>query len=626
VNMYKRTLAAIRPYWKQLALASGSAALNAMFSGLLVWLGGPLMMSLFRVQGMAGMPDVATPTTPLPTGGSGFWGSVASAVAALKDAMKGMIDQWVASDTRSGMLLNFCILILAVVLAKNFFMYFQGFFTIYVQQSMMKNFRDRLFEKYQRLSLDYFHQRRTGQVMSRITNDVVVLNESIDLGFNRLVTDSIFVLLLFSFLVILSWKLTLMAMIVLPMVFGFIWFIGKTMRRYSARSQERMADVNSVLEEAVSNIRIVKAFSMEQFEAGRFFGATYRYFRALLRMARIRALASPINDTLTTIAGVSILLFAGSQIMSGKGELDAGDFMTFILAMFSLIKPVKSLSDIHVRLQEGMAAADRIFEVLDTPEQIADKPDARTIGSFQTEIRYEHVSFAYNTQEPVLVDISFEVKKGEVVALVGPSGAGKSTMFDLLPRFYDPQEGRITIDGLDIRDLTLSSLRGLMGIVTQETFLFNDTIFNNIAYGMTGVAEERVIEAARVANAHEFIMQFEKGYQTVVGNRGEMLSGGQRQRLAIARALLKNPEVLIFDEATSSLDTESEVLVQEAIDRLMSNRTTLVIAHRLSTIKHATRIMVLSDGRIRECGTHADLMQQGGLYARLYAMQFRNDD
>ncbi|MEW6049452.1 MAG: ABC transporter ATP-binding protein [Candidatus Zixiibacteriota bacterium] len=630
MNIYRRTFAAIKLYWKQLVLASSSAALHAIFSGLLVWMAGPLLMNLFQVQGLPGvsdmpMPDSAIQQLPQPAADSaGFWGSVARAAVNLKEGMKGIIDNLVAADSRSEMLVNFCIIILVVVLAKNLFLYLQSFFTIYVQQSMMRSFRDRLFDKYQRLSLDYFHQRRTGQVMSRITSDVVVLNESIDLGFNRLVTDSVFVLVLFAFLVILSWKLTLLAMVILPVVFGFIWFVGKKMRRYSARSQERMADVNSVLEESVSNIRIVKAFSMEQFEATKFFAATYRYFRALLRMARIGALASPINDTLATVAGVLILLFAGSQIISGKGELDAGDFMTFILAMFSMIKPVKSLSQIHVKLQEGMAAADRIFEVLDTTEQIVDGPQAQQLNSFQSSIRYEHVGFSYNPQEPVLTDISFEVRRGEVVAVVGPSGAGKSTLFDLLPRFYDPQAGRIVIDGHDIRDLSLTSLRGLMGIVTQETFLFNDSIFNNIAYGMNGIPKEKVVEAATVANAHEFISQFEKGYDTVVGNRGEMLSGGQRQRLAIARALLKNPQILIFDEATSSLDTESEVLVQQAIDHLMSNRTTLVIAHRLSTIKHADRILVLAEGQIRECGSHAELMALGGLYARLYSLQFRD--
>jgi subfamily B ATP-binding cassette protein MsbA len=539
--------------------------------------------------------------------------------------MTAWIDSLVQGDNRQAMLVNFVILIMVVVILKNLFLYLQGFYMAYVQQAVVRKFRNNLFDKYLRLSLDYFQARRTGHIMSRVTNDVVVLNESIDLGFNRLITDSLFTLMLLSFLVILSWKLTLLAMVVLPVIFFFIWFVGRKLRKYSERSQERMADVTSVLEESVNNARIVKAFSMEGFERKKFFAATENFFKALLRMTRIRHLASPINDTLATVAGVIILLYAGSRIVAGTGELSAADFMTYILAMFSLIKPIKDLSQIHIKLQEGMAAAERVFEVMDTEEKIVEPANPVHVATFDKSIRYEHVSFSYNPGEPVLRDISFEVNRGEIVAVVGPSGAGKSTLFDLLPRFYDPLQGRVTIDGHDIRQLSLSSLRGLLGIVTQETFLFNDTILNNIAYGMNGVAPEKVKEAAKAANAHDFIMQFEHGYDTEVGNRGVMLSGGQRQRLAIARALLKNPQILIFDEATSSLDTESEMLVQQAIDHLMANRTTLVIAHRLSTIKNAHRILVIENGQIVETGTHEQLLANAKLYARLYEMQFRGD-
>jgi subfamily B ATP-binding cassette protein MsbA len=341
-------------------------------------------------------------------------------------------------------------------------------------------------------------------------------------------------------------------------------------------------------------------------------------------MRRIRHLSSPINDILATLAGSVILVFAGTQIVEGSGKLDVGDFITFILVMFSMIKPVKSLSQIHVKVQEGMAASERIFEVLDTEESVAEKATAQIHDRLETSISYQNVSFAYNDNDLVIKDISFEVKVGEVVAVVGPSGGGKSTLLDLLPRFYDPQSGVIRIDGIDIRDLTHNSLRGLMGIVTQETYLFNDTIRRNIAYGQNGLPQSAVEDASRMANAHQFISEFEDGYDTQVGNRGIKLSGGQRQRLAIARALLKNPQILIFDEATSALDTESELLVQEAIDRLMSNRTVLVIAHRLSTIKNADRIIVIDKGRIIESGAHDQLMADKRMYHRLYQMQFRD--
>ncbi len=624
----KRTISLVKPYWKRLIIASLSAAMHAIFSGLLVWMIGPLMATLFELEEstlMSASGAAEVQTAPEIPGNDRIDQQLGVAVDSIRDAMKNWLNNLVESGSRTDKLVNFCWLIMIVVFLKNLFLYLQGYFMAYVQQAVVKNLRNNLFEKYQRLSLDYFHQRRTGQIISRVTNDVVVLNNSIDLGFNRLVTDALMALVLFGFLIILSWKLTLLAMIVLPIVFWFIWYIGKKLRKYSERSQEKMADVNSVLEEAVTNVRVVKAFAMEKFELKKFYKATGDYFRSLLRMTRIRHLASPINDLLSTGAGVFILLIAGTKIIAGSGEMSAGDFMTFIFAMFALIRPVKSLSQIHVQFQEGMAAAERIFQVLDAEEKVTDVAGAAIINEFKNSISYQSVTFSYNSAEPVLNEISFDVKRGEVVAFVGPSGGGKSTLLDLLPRFYDPQQGKIVIDGQDIRQLRLSSLRNLLGIVTQETLLFNDTVANNIGYGHEEVGRDKIIEAAEMANAHEFIAEFTNGYESIVGNRGVMLSGGQRQRIAIARALLKNPQILIFDEATSALDTESENLVQEAIDRLMSGRTVLVIAHRLSTIKHADRIIVIDEGRIIESGSHNDLMARNGLYNRLYTMQFRDE-
>ncbi|MDZ4723065.1 MAG: ABC transporter ATP-binding protein [candidate division Zixibacteria bacterium] len=625
--MYKRIGTTLKEYWKQLVFASVMAAFHAITSGILVWLFGPLMMTLFQVE--SPMMSLETPKEIIEnpvsdvSGPASVTENLTGWISGVKQTMKGAVDELIIRDDRNDTLINFCMAIVLVVVSTNLFSYLQGFFMVFVQQSLMKHFRDRLFEKYQRLSLSYFHEQRTGQLMSRVTNDVVVLNDAIEIAFNRLITDSILALLFVSFLVLISWQLTLLSLIVLPLAFWFIWFIGKKMRKYSERSQERMADVSSVLEETVSNIRIVKAFSMEKFEISKFTDATSSYFKALVRMSRIRNLASPVSDILATFAGATILLYAGSRIILGTGTLTAGDFMTFILALFSLIKPVKSLSQIHVKLQEGRAAAERIYSVIDSEEIITSKPDAKILSHFVDTIRFEAVSFRYTNAEPVLEEISLDIHAGEVVAVVGPSGAGKSTLVDLLPRFYDPTRGRITLDGHDIRDLNLESLRGLMGIVTQETLLFNDTIRKNIAYGRNDISEEKLIEATSAANAHRFISEFSEGYDTRVGNRGMRLSGGQRQRIAIARALLKNPQILIFDEATSSLDTESEILVQEAIDRLMKNRTALIVAHRLSTIKNADRILVLERGKIVEFGSHGELMGREGLYRKLYSLQFR---
>ncbi|MCB2201499.1 ABC transporter ATP-binding protein/permease [bacterium] len=628
MGLYRRTFSSLRPYWKQLLIASIGAALYALLSGLLVWMAGPLLTTLFNVDPtsmLSGAAESSSVTETVTQTAQNVVGDVQGGLEGIRETLKSWVESLVMEETRVDTLFRFCVIILIIVVIRNVFYYLQGFFIAYVQQAVVRDFRNRLFSKYQRLSLEYFHKRRTGEIISRVTNDVVVLNQSIDIGFHQLVTDSVMVLVFLSFVIILSWKLTLLAFVVMPIIFGFIWFVGKKMRKYSEKAQRRMADVNSVLEEAVNNTRIVKAFSMEEFEEKRFFKTTYNYFRQLLRMTRIRHLSLPINDFLTTLAGVVILLYAGTQIIQGTGEMSAGDFMTFIIAMFAMIKPVKNLTSIHVKLQEGMAAASRIFRVLDTPETITSIPGARRIEKFTDKIEYRDVSFSYLPQEPVLQKVSFEVRRGEVVAVVGPSGAGKSTLFDLLPRFYDPQAGGIFVDGNDIRDLELSSLRNLMGIVTQETYLFNDTIRHNIAYGQTDISEEKLIHAARMANADRFISQFDQGYDTIVGNRGVRLSGGQRQRIAIARALLKDPEILIFDEATSSLDTESEALVQEAIDRLMTSRTTLVIAHRLSTVKNANRILVLDAGKIVQRGTHEELVAQDGMYQRLYQMQFRND-
>ncbi|MBU1320280.1 MAG: ABC transporter ATP-binding protein/permease [candidate division Zixibacteria bacterium] len=613
----RRVIRQVSPYWKHVSLSAFCMVMFALLSGALIWMIGPLLRTLFvaGVESTENMPEISQSA-------NGFANNVTGLVESVKVGLQGFIDSLIVDATPLLTLKNLCIVVVTIAVAKALFFYLQGYLMAYVEQRFIKNLRDDLFIKFQRLSLSYFHGARTGELLSRVTNDVNVLRESLDQGFNRIIREPLLILIFIGFMTILSWKLTIVTLVVLPVSFYLIYLIGKALRRVSARAQARMADVNSVLEENVSNMRVVKAFGAATFEIAKFMSVTEQYFRALLKISRMRLLSSPVNEFLGTLAGVVILWYGGRQVL-GESLLKPEDFMLYVLAMFSIIAPAKSLSTLHVRVQEGLAAADRIFDVLDTPVKVIDKPNAKKIDSFKHEIRYESVSFEYDTGGEVLRQIDFNVKQGEIVAVVGPSGAGKSTLLDLLPRFYDPTKGRITIDGTDLRDLDINSLRALFGIVTQETMLFNDSVYANIAYGLDKVSKDGVVKAAEIANAHDFISSFENEYETPIGNRGVMLSGGQRQRIAIARAILRSPQILIFDEATSALDTESEQLVQEAIDRLMVDRTVLVIAHRLSTILHADKILVLGDGRLIQSGTHEELVNISGLYQRLYNLQFK---
>jgi subfamily B ATP-binding cassette protein MsbA len=397
--------------------------------------------------------------------------------------------------------------------------------------------------------------------------------------------------------------------------------ISKKLRRDSTLIQERMGDITSVLQETISGMRIVKSFRMEEFEKDKFFRFTKAHLASFLRLSRIGALAAPLSEYLGVIAGTAVLWFGGRQILQER-TLEPQGFFVFLFAMFSIMAPIKSLSQVNTKIQEGLAAAKRVFKLLDTQPPITDRANAAKISWLGDSVEFKDVCFSYDGLKDVLKDINFKVKVGQVLAIVGPSGAGKSTLVDLLPKFYIPVSGTVLFDGKDSLDISTDSLRALMGIVTQETILFNDTVWNNIAYGLQGTLEEDVVRAAKAANAHQFIETMPSGYQTVIGDRGVRLSGGQRQRIAIARAILKNPPVLIFDEATSALDTESELLVQQAIERLMENRTTFVIAHRLSTIQRADLIIVLDRGRIVQRGTHESLLSEEGIYKRLYELQF----
>ncbi len=612
MKTYWRILRYVRNYWFHLSASLTSILFFTLFSSASLIAIIPLLQVIFRA-GQAPVP-VVDAVPDIPPAGSGVVQTI--------EEWRAAAEAWILAGGQVNALEKVCVLIIVLIVLKGLFGYLQAYFMAYVEQAVMRDIRNDLYRHINHLSLPFFNRTRTGQLISHITNDVNLVNNGVSATFVTLIKNPLLIFANLGLAFYLSWQLTLAALVILPVSSVIIGGIGLRLRKASTRSQEKMADVTSILQESIAGMRIVKAFAMEQFEIRRFMRETEAYFRTLLRITRVRNLASPITESLGALVGVGILWVGGKQVIAGS-ILGPEEFIAFLVLIFSLMQPLKELSSVTTRLNEALAAGDRIFSLLDTEPDIVEKPDALELKGFEKEIVFDSVSFAYEKGKTVLQDISFRVEKGQILALVGPSGGGKSTLVDLIPRFYEPDTGRITIDGIDIRDVTLASLRGLMGIVTQETILFNDTIRNNIAYGLADVDDERVEQAARVANADRFIRKMAKGYDTMIGERGVKLSGGQRQRIAIARAVLKNPPILILDEATSALDTESELLVQEALERLMQNRTTFVIAHRLSTILNADQILVISAGRIVERGTHEQLLALNGVYKNLYNMQFR---
>jgi subfamily B ATP-binding cassette protein MsbA len=613
MKLYFRLLSFLKPHLRQLILAMIFMVLFAGMSGFSVTMVVPLTKIIFSEQG--------TFSQDVPPNKESSPGGEKSLVVLMPKILKEKFNQLIIGKTKVETLGRFCILIFLIFLVKNLFWYAQSFLIVGVEQGVIMDLRNKLYSHFHLLPLEYFHGQRTGVLISRITNDITLVKGAVANGFAEALRQG-FLLLVYLFLVFwASWKLALVALLLFPPASIIIGRFGQKVKKSSVLTQEKMGSMTSILQETISGIRVVKAFVMEKFEIKKFTDATKDYFKTMVKLTRIGSLGPPLTEILGTFAAVLLLWFAGKDIVAGN--LDPGRFFLFLFAMLSLMQPVRSLSQLNIDIQQGLAAAKRIFEVLDTEPKIKDRPEAIRINSLRDKVTFENISFSYDSDKEVLSHISLEVEAGEIVALVGPSGAGKSTLMDLLPRFYDPTSGEIRIDGIDIKQIDLRSLRDLMGIVTQETILFNDTVWNNIAYGHNQASKEEVESAAKAANAHQFIMSMPQKYQTIIGDRGVKISGGERQRLAIARALFKNPPILIFDEATSSLDTESEVLVQEAIDRLMKGRTVFVIAHRLSTIQDADKIVVLDDGKIVQMGDHKSLIQQEGLYKRLYEMQFK---
>ena len=535
--------------------------------------------------------------------------------------IKDMVDK-VLSEKDSTMLNLIALSIVVIFIARGIFYYGQNYLMSYVGQHVVIDIRAEVFKKLQRLSMAFYDKNKTGTIMSYVTNDVNALQGAMVENTIELVTEGFILIGSICAMVYLDWKLTVVTFCTFPIVLWFMDFFGKKIRSSGGQIQEATADITSVLQESVSSARVVKSFVREGYEIERFEKENEANFAANMRNAKYMATLTPVIELVAALGVTVILWYGGHNVIDGATT--AGSLIAFLVYAVNISNPIKRVTRTIGNIQKALAAAERVFNVMDLPEEVRNLPGATVLPPVRGDIVFEHVSFAYNTGEEVLHDVSFEVKPGQVIGLVGPSGAGKSTIASLLPRFYDVTGGRITVDGTDIKAVTLDSLREQVGIVPQETLLFNGSVYDNIKYGRLDATEAEIIDAAKAANAHEFILNLPKGYETQLGDRGVNVSGGQRQRIAIARAILKNPRILILDEATSALDTESERLVQEALDRLMVGRTSFAIAHRLSTIKNADRILVLEDGKLVEDGNHEQLMAMDGLYAHLYKIQYRN--
>ena len=511
-----------------------------------------------------------------------------------------MIDK-VLSAKDAYMLNMISVSIVIIFFLRGIFLYGQNYLMSYVGQHVIIDIRGEVFRKLQRLSMSFYDKNKTGTIMSYVTNEVGSV----------------------CAMIYLDWKLTLFTILTFPVVLYFMNFFGKKIRSSGGMIQEATADITSVLQESVSSARVVKSFVREQYEIDRFERENEANLNANLKNARYMATLTPTIEFVAALGVTMILWFGGNNVIAS--ETTAGSLVAFLAYAVNISNPIKRITRTTGNIQKALAAAQRVFDVMDLPEEVKDLPDAKALPAVTGSVRFEHVTFSYNEGDEILHDLSFEAEPGQAVGLVGPSGAGKSTIASLLPRFYDCDAGTIRIDGTDIKHVTLDSLRNQVGIVPQETILFNGSVYDNILYGRLDATKEEIEEAAKAANAHDFIMELPDGYNTMLGDRGVNISGGQRQRIAIARAILKDPRILILDEATSALDTESERVVQEALNRLMVGRTSIIIAHRLSTIKNADRILVLDKGKLVEDGTHEELMNKNGLYAHLYQIQYRTN-
>ncbi len=583
-----------------------SALLYALFSVVNIALLAPMLEVLFNQTDAINAPAV------LPDFSLEF--------SYFLDVFNYYFDLYLKEGGQFGALKFVAIALVSTALLSNIFRYLASILLAIIRTRMIQNIRNEVFESVTAKDISYFTTERKGDIMSRITNDVQQIEYTVMDSLKVVLLEPAQIIGYFIALFMISPTLTLYTLILLPLSGGLIAGIAKRLKRAASMSQSSMGRISNQVEEAISGIRLIKAFTARNYILNKFRNEVGKYSNLSISMAKKFDLASPISEFLGITVVAVLLLIGGSMVLDPNSALKASSFITFIIVFSRVLQPAKAISTSMSTIQRGIASADRVFSIIDSKPQIQEAANAFELKNFEQSIVFDQVTFAYEN-ETVLHNISFELKKGKTIALVGMSGGGKSTIADLIPRFYDPTEGTIKIDGVELKACTLSSLRKPMGIVTQQSILFNDTIFNNIAFGIANPNEQAVIDAAKIANAHEFIMETEQGYQTSVGEDGAKLSGGQRQRISIARAVMKNPPILILDEATSALDSRAEKLVQEAITKLMKNRTSLVIAHRLSTIQHANEILVIEKGRIVERGTHDELIHVNGVYHSLQTMQ-----
>lgn len=598
---YLRILKYLKPYWANVTLSLLSNVLTAIFSLFSFLMIVPFLQILF---------GQTTPVSEYP----GF----SLSVDGISELFNYHMSQVIMEDGEAAALVFICVLVAITSFIKNFFRYFSMWVMAPARNGVSRNVRNDLFSKILSLPLGYFSEEKKGNLLTRSSSDVQEVENSILNTLEVVFKEPVTIIFYMGTLFVISPVFTLYVLVLLIVTALIIGRIGRKLKMAATRGQGKLSILLSILEESLTGMRIIKAFNAESKVGNRFKKENQQFYVIMRGLVRKRDLSSPLTEFLATAVVVIVLFIGGNHVL--EGSLGASLFIGYLVIFSQLINPAKHFSKAYYQIQRGIASAQRIEEVMDVPQQITELPNARPLERFESKIVYDHVNFSYG-EEPVLEDINLEVTKGKMIALVGPSGAGKSTLADLLPRFYDVQSGTITIDGKDIREVKIRDLRNLMGIVSQEPILFNDTILNNIAFGKEGVTEDEIVEAARIANAHDFIERMPDGYRSYAGERGQRLSGGERQRITIARAVLKNPPILILDEATSSLDSESEKLVQEALFQLMKNRTSIVIAHRLSTIQYADEIIVMRDGRIIERGNHISLLSKNGMYKRLVEMQ-----